>query len=66
MEKNINKKWKQCTIHSVSSRTDMKFLCDTLDDIFGRFQVSSSYFYGDDKDQKVLKRISDIRKKYGC
>lgn len=56
----------QFYLSDVSSRADIKFLCDTLGDIFDRFQISSSYFYGEDKDNKILTKISAIRKKHGC
>lgn len=50
---------------NVISRSDAKFLLNTLSDIMDRFHYGSSYFYSKDKDTLLLKRIDDIRTKNG-
>lgn len=50
---------------AVISRSEIAFLCKTLDEIFDRFQISSSYFYGEKEDRKVLNKISEIKSKNG-
>lgn len=55
----------QFDIGTVISRSEIAFLCKTLDEIFDRFQISSSYFYGEKEDKKVIDKISDIKSKNG-
>ena len=49
----------------VISRSEIAFLCNTLDEMFDRFQISSSFFYGEKEDEKVRKKIHEISSKNG-
>lgn len=47
------------------SRAEIAFLCETLDEIYDKFQISSIYFYGENEDKKVLNKIYEIKSKIG-
>ena len=61
--KNIQTASKPC---DVSSRADIKWLTDTLLDIFDRMDYGDVVLYSTDKDKKIVDKAIRLKAKYGC
>jgi hypothetical protein len=72
MKKKINAKNNQAAStpllaqRAVSSRADIKWLADTLLDIFDRMDYGDIVLYSADKDKKIVDKAIKLKAKYGC
>ena len=57
---------RQSAIQLVSSRADIKWMLNTIDDIFDRMDYGNVSLYGTDKDKKIVDKAKKLRSKYGC